>query len=127
MNNKIEKIRALIEGDYTIGMQLVSEANCWDGSLEYLTTLNMDEFDDYMGSFSPSDLANRIFYGDFNPNDDYFRFNAYGNLESLNEWEMENEIINYSAEIAEAYFKLYEDGHMDPWNDEIIEILEEEC
>lgn len=42
----------------------------------------MDEFDEICGSMNPSDLACKIFYGKFNPNDEYFIFNGYENLES---------------------------------------------
>lgn len=42
----------------------------------------MDEFDEICGSMNPSDLACKIFYGKFNPNDTYFIFNGYENLES---------------------------------------------
>ena len=41
----------------------------------------MDEFNDIMSSYSPLDLAFRVFYGgDFNPNHKYFWYNGYGNL-----------------------------------------------
>lgn len=41
-----------------------------------------DEFDDIMGNISPTDLAYKIFYGDFNPNHNYWCFNGYANLKS---------------------------------------------
>ena len=41
----------------------------------------MDEFNEIMESYSPLDLAFRVFYGgDFNPNHKYFWYNGYGNL-----------------------------------------------
>lgn len=43
---------------------------------------DMDEFDEICGNMNPSDLACKIFYGKFNPNDTYFIFNGYENLES---------------------------------------------
>lgn len=45
---------------------------------------DMEEFDEICGSMNPSDLACKIFYGKFNPNDTYFIFNGYTNLESSN-------------------------------------------
>ena len=41
---------------------------------------HMDDFDDIMSSLTPSELSCRIFYGEFNPNHNYFWFNGYGNL-----------------------------------------------
>lgn len=42
----------------------------------------MDEFDEICDSMTASDIARRCFYGKFNPNDEYFIFNGYANLES---------------------------------------------
>jgi hypothetical protein len=50
----------------------------------------------------PMEIAQMIYFGEFNPNDEYFRFNAYGNLESAN-WgdvvaeaeDLEEDIINH--------------------------------
>lgn len=53
--------------------------NCYDGDI-----YDMDEFDEICGNINPSDLACKIFYGKFNPNDTYFIFNGYENLESSN-------------------------------------------
>lgn len=52
-------------------------AHCYDGDI-----YDMEEFNEICGNMEPSDLANRIFYGRFNPNDIYFIFNGYENLES---------------------------------------------
>jgi len=43
----------------------------------------MNDFDEIMGGeIAPSELACRIFYGDFNPNHDFFWYDGYGNLQS---------------------------------------------
>lgn len=43
---------------------------------------SMDEFDELMQGMDPWDIASACFYGDFCPAHNYFKFNAYGNLES---------------------------------------------
>lgn len=43
----------------------------------------MYQLDETMENDSPTEIALRIFHGDFNPNDDYFCFNGYGNLVSF--------------------------------------------
>ena len=43
---------------------------------------DMDEFDDIMSNSTPTDIVNRIFYGDFKPCHEYFSFNGYANLVS---------------------------------------------
>lgn len=44
---------------------------------------DVDKFDDLMTGFNPSDLANMIFYGDYSPSADFFTFDGYGNIESV--------------------------------------------
>lgn len=65
--------------------QLLQYMHAYDGCFEEAIYYDMDEFDDFMSNYTPMEIAQMIYFGDdFNPNDDYFRFNAYGNLESLN-------------------------------------------
>lgn len=46
----------------------------------------MNEFDEIMDGVEPWEIARACFYGKiFCPVDDYFYFNAYGNLESIND------------------------------------------
>lgn len=62
---------------------LLQHMNGYDGCFEECVYYDMDEFDEFMTNYTPMEIAQMIFYGDeFNPNDEYFRFNAYGNLES---------------------------------------------
>lgn len=63
---------------------------------------SMDEFDCECESLTPTDLAQRIIYGEFNTSDNYFRFDGNGNLQSLNETEVEERI---SWELEEIYDK----------------------
>ena len=62
---------------------LLRHMNAYDGCFEDSVYCGMEEFDEFMSNYSPMEIAQMIYFGDgFNPNDDYFRFNAYGNLES---------------------------------------------
>ena len=63
---------------------LLQHMNGYDGCFEESTCYDMDEFDEFLSNCTPSEIARMIFFGDFNPHDEYFRFNAYGNLESAN-------------------------------------------
>lgn len=40
----------------------------------------MDEFDEICEGMTATDIARRIYNGDFRPNDEYFTFNGYDNL-----------------------------------------------
>lgn len=61
---------------------LLQHMNSYDGCFEEAIYYDMDEFDEFMSNYTPMELAQMIYFGEFNPNNDYFRFNAYGNLES---------------------------------------------
>ena len=46
----------------------------------YYTIYTSDEFDDICGNMTPTEQANKMFYGDFNPNHNYWIFNGYENF-----------------------------------------------
>lgn len=60
---------------------------------------SMWEFSDIMYGQTADWIANRIFYGDFNPNDEYFKFDGYGNLKSISSYSVRDYI--YIDEIAQ--------------------------
>lgn len=64
---------------------LLQHMNSYDGCFDDCVYYDMDEFDEFLSGTAPMEIAQMIFYGgEFNPNDEYFHFNAYGNLESAN-------------------------------------------
>lgn len=124
MNKKMENLLNIVNSD--ILMAMVNEVNSWDGSLDYLEYIDMGLLDDYLGEYTPTEIANRIHYGIFNPSDPYFRFNAYDNLKSYTDWEVEEDLQLYKEEIVERFMELYEDGHVETTYQEIYDILDEE-
>jgi hypothetical protein len=64
---------------------LLPHMNGYDGCFEEARYYDMDEFDEFLSGHTPMEIAQLIYFGDFNPNNDYFRFDGYGNLESA-EW-----------------------------------------
>lgn len=93
---------------------LVSECRGWNGSFEHLECFYMDyDLDMFAEGNNAHWLADRIHYGDFNPNDECFNFDGYGNLQSFSEDE-HNEMINdEKEEIIETALELYEQGNID--------------
>ena len=126
MNKKMESLKGLILNDALIGIGLVNDVNSWDNSLEYLQVCQMEDFNELMHGVDPLEIANKIYFGDFNPNHEYFRFNGYANLESLDEYDLRDEIIAYASEIAQRTVELYEEGKLDYLQEEVIEILEDQ-
>ncbi|WP_289122931.1 hypothetical protein [uncultured Megasphaera sp.] len=89
--------------------------NFYDGSFEESTYYDMDSFDEFMSNYTPSEIARMIHFGEFNPNDDYFRFDAYGNLESFDWQEISDEAESLESDIIDHLVNYY-DGDT-PWAD----------
>ena len=84
MNKKtIDAIRKFFEemndDDF---ISIVSELNSYNGNLESYQWYPMDELDELTGGMSHWEVLRLAYYGEFNPNDNYFHFDGYGNLES---------------------------------------------
>lgn len=124
--NKIERISMLIEKDYILGLSLVRSINSYNGELEHMEYLDMDEFNSYTEYIDHHEIAKKIFYGKgFNPRDSFFKFDGYQNLESVSEWRVKKEIIDNRKEIAEILIRLWGERFFTLWEDEVIGILEE--
>lgn len=95
-----------------IHSEFCSAANYYDNEV-----FSMDDFEEIVSGWKPLELAQRIFYGDFNPNRDYFYFNGYGNLVSTNYPADLISIPDIVSYIIENDDELYDD--------EIREMLDE--
>lgn len=81
---------------------LLQHMHGYDGCFDEASYYDMEEFDKFMSNYTPIEIARMIYFGEFNPNNDYFHLNGYGNLESAN-WpdvvaeaeDLEEDIIDY--------------------------------
>ena len=103
-------------------LEVIREVNSYNGTLDHLDFLYMEDLDMYLDGLTPTEIANKIYYGDFNPNHDYFRFNAYANLVSYDYYEMKEEIADYIEEIVDC---IIEYSHKLDLPTEIEDILED--
>lgn len=94
---------------------MVSEMSGWDGSFEELHAWDMGVFNEMMEGQEPEWIAHRIYFGDFNPMHEFFRFNGYGNLESFNTFEYSEELEDRHDEIVERFTEMVEDGEIQDW------------
>lgn len=92
---------------------MVQDMFDYDNRLEDLYVYDMESFDEIISEETPTWIANRIFFGDFNPMHEYFKFNGYGNLESLSTYEYGEELQKYSDEIVSNYIEMVEDGKIE--------------
>lgn len=106
--DKIEQIKDIID-NYDLD-ELVSCCSYLDGDNAIYP---MDDFDDVLGGFEPWEIVRAAYYGEFYPTDSYFRFNAYGNLESTDNPLREGWIdINNLAEYAIDYGEDFGDSYI---------------
>ena len=103
---------------------VVNEINSYCGALDWLDVYNNDEefFRDMFAS--PIDAVRAVCYGDYTYTDDLVRFNAYGNLESLSEYDLEEELQDNVDEIVDV-LEEYKD-HLDLYSEELKELIKEE-
>ena len=108
------KIKEMLKNDEYLTMDIVGQLNSLNGSFETYVLYNMDDFDEIIGEgYTPTELAQRIFFGDFNPNDDFFYFNSYANLESIHEYEMSDHFEIIIDEIVDSMLYNYSDLYID--------------
>lgn len=107
------------EDEFTEAIEALDDYTGYLGDDRYYS---MCDFDELMSNTCPTDLANMIYFGDFNPNHDYFRFNGYGNLESSDYKDYSIDLDAYAMdEIMENAYHIKE-----YLSDDIMEIIEEE-
>ena len=103
MSNELrEAIKEYLENNIGVAIDLVQDLNSWNGCLDYLEIFENDE--DNWRMIVGEDLdkfARMIYYGDFNYNDEYFRLNGYGNIETFEYWQYEDEIKDNIDEIID--------------------------
>lgn len=80
-------------------VELLQHMSAYDGCFGDTIYYDMDSFDEFMDGYTPLQIAQMIWFGEFNPNDDYFRFNAYGNLESADWRDVEVEAEDLKDDI----------------------------
>lgn len=111
-----QAIRSYVE--QLSGSELANFLQCmnfYDGSFKESIYYDMDSFDEFMSNYTPSEIARMIHFGEFNPNDDYFRFDGYGNLESLDWQEISDEAESLESDIIDHLVNDYDDDT--PWAD----------
>lgn len=105
-------VEHLIGDDLTY---LLQHMNAYDGCFEETAYYDMEEFDEFLSGRTPMEIAQMIFFGDFNPNNDYFRFNDYGNLESADWPDVVAEAEDLESDIIDHLVHYYSGDT--PWPD----------
>lgn len=112
----------LLENEETL-QDVVREINSWSGSLDWLEYYEND--DDFFECYfkDKAEVARAVYYGDYRYNDDYVKFNAYGNLESCCKYEYIEELKDYVDDVVEILLQEYKNLCLT--DDKIDELIEE--
>lgn len=82
-------------------LNICRDANSWDGSFDFCDAFEADYIDDYLCDMKPYDIMCRVVFGNVENVNNMLRFDAYGNLESVHEWDLEKECEENIDEIAD--------------------------
>lgn len=87
---------------------LINYMHSYDGCFEEQYWYDMNDFDELLSIHTPYEIAQLIFNGgDFNPNHDFFRFNAYGNLESADWCDVKSEAEDLVDDVINQLVNYY--------------------
>ena len=118
----LNEIKGLLLNDLDTLKDIVRELNSWNACLDYLDVYeNDEEFFNIFFEGKPAELARAIYYGDFNYNDNYIKFNGYGNLETYSEYGYEELLKENIEEITENLIEYAEYISID--NEELDDLL----
>ena len=123
-----EKLQGLLLEDTGYLMTIVEELNNWNSDLDYLRVYENDEefFEMFFEGTHPMELVRMTYYGDYKFTDQYVRFNGYGNLESLNNFEYKEELKDNIEEILDELMENYNNIYLPAEIEEIFNNFEEE-
>ncbi|QZA69511.1 hypothetical protein 035JT004_281 [Bacillus phage 035JT004] len=107
----MEKVKAYLLENMEELQDVVREVNSWNSELEHLDYQHNDE--DFFNTYfegEPMKAVRAALYGDYHYMNDYVKFDGYGNLVSMSEYEVEEELKENIDEIMDAlessYYKL---------------------
>ena len=103
---------------------IISDINSIDGSLDYLEYYenNVEFFNTFFYN-NPMEAVRSSFYGDYHYCDKYVKFDGYGNLKSVNDYELEKEYKYYIDDITKSLLEHYQE--MIICDNELIKLIEE--
>lgn len=90
-----------------------------------------DFFNEYFSDCEPMRIIQATYFGDYRYNDDWLKFNGYGNLNSFSDWQVKKEIIEsydfkkWILENEEAFEELQDEENKEIIIDKALELVKE--
>ena len=118
----MENIKEYLLNNMELVKELVQELNSWNNCFDFLDYMKNDEdfFNCYFNN-NVLEAVRSVCYGNYNYMHDYVKIDAYGNLQSCNEWELQAEIRDYIDEIIEELMENKENIAI--YDEKLIELL----
>lgn len=115
----VEAMRTWLEENAEERLNICKSINSYDGSMDFCDTKDLEDIAGYMDAY---ELARSIIYGNVGNIENEVRFNGYGNLESVDSYDLEEESANYITEIIDF---IESNGFSDVYCDELEEVYNE--
>ena len=128
-DEKVEAIKNIIEDMDDSDAVALHNEYCYETNDYDDEIIEMERFDEICEGMTPSDIARSIFYGDFNPNHEYFHYNGYGNFESTDyptDWIYPGDIAREVVDRECAFENDEIQEEIDSWSGDEDEDSEEE-
>lgn len=128
-DEKVEAIKNIIENMDDSDAVALHNEYCYETNNYDDEIIEMERFDEICEGMTPSDIANHIFYGDFNPNHEYFHYDGYGNFESTNyptDWIYPGDIAREVVDREESFGNDEIQEEIDSWSEDDEEDSEDE-
>lgn len=126
-----ERLKELIMNgvDEMTLLGMVDYINGYNGYFDNLrVSYNDEDFFNIYFHNNPMEAVRSVSFGEYNFNDEYVRFNGYGNLETLDEYGLYRELRENKEDIIDEYLRLVEANSIDDdcISDFISDLEEEE-
>ena len=114
-----EAMRTWLEENAEERLNICRSINSYNGSMDFCDTRDLEEIASFTDAY---ELARSIIYGNVTNIEDEVRYNGYGNLESVDSYDLEKESADYITEIIDF---IDTNGFSDIYCDELEEIYNE--
>lgn len=93
-----EAMKTWLEENAEERLDICKSINSYDGSMDWADTWDLEDLASMVSAY---DLARAIIYGEVTNIIDEVRYNGYGNLETVDSYDLEKESENYISEIID--------------------------
>ena len=114
-----ELMKTWLEENAEERLNICKSINSYDDSMDWSDSFDLEELASWTNAY---DLARAIIYGNVTNVNDEVRYNEYGNLESVDSYDLEKESADYIEEIIDF---IDSNGFSDVDCDELEEIFDE--